>query len=92
MWIQQEDGSISNAADPTFYLDQDYGHVMVAEIGSKRIGTHKSFPKEKRKWFFDSENKTLTTDVDGVKSELALKGQPRNFAYAELAPSSFMQG
>ena len=92
MWIQDEDGSLSNAADPTFFLDVDFGHVMVAEIGSKKIGTHDSFPKEKRKWFFDSENKTLTTDVDGVQSELAIKGQPKNFAYAEVAPSSFMQG
>jgi len=63
---------------------------MIAEIGSKKIGTDKSFPKEKRKWFFDSENHTLTTDVDGVQSELAIKGQPKNFAYAEIAPSSFM--
>lgn len=90
MWIQEEDGSLSNAADPKFYLDQDYGHVMIAEIGSTKIGTDKSFPTQKRKWFFDSVNHTLTTEVEGIQSELAIKGQPKNFGYAELAPSKFM--
>jgi len=65
---------------------------MVAEIGTTKAGTDKTFPTQKRKWFFDSVNHTLTTDVDGIQSELAIKGQPKNFAYAELAPSKFMSG
>jgi len=47
---------------------------MIAEIGSKKIGTDKSFPTEKRKWFYDSEAQTLLTDVDGIKHQLAMKG------------------
>lgn len=68
---------------------------MVADIKNKKrkeINAHKDFPKEKRKWFFDSVEHTLTTDIDSVQSELAIKGQPQNFAYAEIAPSSFMVG
>lgn len=65
---------------------------MVAKVGGKDKNTHKDFPKKARTWYFDPINHALTTDVKGVKSELAIHDQPKNWAYAEVAPSALLQG
>lgn len=65
---------------------------MVAHIGKKDKNIAKGFPKQKRKWYFSPTTHSLTTEYEGVPSELAIHGQPKNFAYGELAPSALLEG
>ena len=90
-WFYDEsDGSIRNAADPTYFLDHDMGWAMVADVSkAKAVGKH--FPTQKRKWFYDDETSELTTEINGVHSALATLGQPRQWESVQLAPANSVE-
>lgn len=66
-WIYDEkEGTIKNIAEGS-YLDFDYGWAMAAKLpSSKDSGVSNAFPKNPRRWFYDSVSMELRTDVDGV--------------------------
>jgi hypothetical protein len=47
---------------------------MIANTKSTNKDLSKNFPKTPRKWFFDSVDHSLNTDIDGVKSDMAIWG------------------
>ena len=73
----EKNGSIRNGADPTFFLDNDFGWAMTADTANKSKSEH--FPATPRKWFYDDEWSELTTEIDGVHTALATLGQPQNW-------------
>jgi FKBP-type peptidyl-prolyl cis-trans isomerase len=63
-WTYDEKtGSIHNLADPSFFLDFDYGWAFIADL-TKKDTTSKHFPTEKRKWYFDPVKQELQTVLD----------------------------
>jgi len=94
MWYYDEKtGSIHNQADPTFFLDNDFGWAMTANTTHKK-GSKVSeyFPSTPRKWYYDPVSSELTTTIEGVRSSLATLGQPQNWEAVQLAPSNSLEG
>ena len=86
-WFWNEKtGALHNSANPKYTLDVDNGWLMIAETKSNSPDLSKKFPKTERKWFFDSEAHTITTDVTGVASDVAIYGNPKKWTYAQVAP------
>lgn len=60
------------------------------DAGKKKKRTPKKpaddFPKGKRKWYYDPLTSGLTTEVMGIKAEITIFGQPKNWAEVELSP------
>jgi len=54
----------------------------------KKKGNKKAddFPTGTRKWFYNPETSGLETDVMGIKAEVAIFGNPKNWAEVELSP------
>lgn len=92
MWYYNEKtGGIHNAADPDYFLDNDYGWAMVANLKAASENVNAIFPKTPRKWYYDPVTSELTTEIEGVHSSLATLGQPRHWEYVQLAPSSSLK-
>ena len=44
------------------------------------------FPTGKRKWFYNAATGGIETDIMGIKAEVTIFGQPKNWAEVELSP------
>jgi len=44
------------------------------------------FPTGKRRWFYNPESGGIETEVMGIKAEVTIFGQPKNWAEVELSP------
>ena len=90
MWYwNSTTGGMHNKADPTFWLDFDYGWAMIGDVKSK--SADKAFPKKIRSWFYEQTTSQLTTDVDGVSSSLVLMGQPKNWSKVQIVPTESLK-
>jgi len=84
-WNEQT-GAMHNAAYPQYTLDADKGWLMIADTKTKATDLSKGFPKTERKWWYDPEDHSLTTDMDGVKTDVAVYGSPQKWVWAQVAP------
>jgi len=91
-WFYKEsDQSLTNAVNPDYKLDVHNGWVYLAN--TKATGEiDADFPKTAgSKWFYDNKSKGLTTDIDGVKSQIAFFGNPQKWGWAEAGPSELIK-
>ena len=118
----EKDGTLHNAANKDYFLQNDLGWVMVAkdkpakkksededDDESKKAssedgddedeapkkkkkpkkgakGHADDFPTGKRKWYYNAATGGIETDVMGIKAEVTIFGQPKNWAEVELSP------
>ena len=91
-YYSREDATLHNAADPSYTLDQDYGWLMVAKVHHDRHEVYEGFPHKTRHWYYDPVQQALRTNLYGVDSDVVISGQPKNWAWAEMAPHRQMIG
>ena len=65
---------------------------MVADTASKAKDLADGFPTTRRRWYYNPTTSSLTTDVNGISTELAIWGQPKPWAEVELQPVEATQG
>lgn len=82
-----EKGTLHNAANPDYTLDIHEGWLYLANVNSKSAAKDKQYPKKARKWFFEDATSALTTTKDGIKMQVALWGQPKQWAWAQVLNS-----
>lgn len=94
MWYYNElEGSLTNAANPGYKLDQTKGWLFLADLNAAGNSTEtidKDFPVKPAKWFFEDQSKGLTTLIDGVKSQVTLYGPPAKWGWAEVGTSEYL--
>lgn len=86
-FFSEADGSIYNAANPEYRLDQHEGWLYVADIHNKSQDLDISFPTTPRKWYYDGVRQELSTMLGSVKVLAGIWGQPSQWAWAEVAPA-----
>ena len=90
-YYNEKTGGIHNGADPSFFLDFDYGWAMVGDLSvNKKTSEH--FPKTVREWFFEPTSMELTTNIDGVKTSLNVMDQIKNWQSVNITPSNTLLG
>jgi len=57
----------------------------------KAHGAVDEFPTSAEKWFFSDKKQTLTTVIDGIDNQIAIYGQPSQWAWAEVASFEELQ-
>ena len=65
---------------------------MVADTQSKSLNIADGFPKKRRSWYYDPVTSGITTDVNGITTEVAIWGQPKAWAEVELQPVELTEG
>lgn len=86
-FFNEKDGSIHNAANPDYFLDEHQGWLYVANVHHKGEHVDQDFPTTPRKWFYEGSNQALTTEVEGIKTQVAIWQQPQQWAWAEVGPA-----
>jgi hypothetical protein len=84
------EGSITNKANPDYKLDDWDGYLYLANLQCK-ANKPKGFPTSARKWYYDQES-SFTSVVDGVKKQIGIWGQPKQWAIAEVGPYELLSG
>lgn len=74
-------------AYPKYTLASYQGWLWLANTKSKSGLLAEEFPTEVQKWFFNDKKQAITTVVDGISNEIAIWGQPKPWAWAEVASS-----
>lgn len=65
---------------------------MVADTSSTSATLADGFPRKRRSWYYNPVTSGLTTDVNGITTELAIWGQPKPWAEVELQPVELTEG
>lgn len=80
-------GTLHNAANPDYTLDMHEGWLYLANLKSQSPDKDRSFPKKARKWFYEDATSALTTMKGSIKMQVGIWGQPKQWAWAQVASS-----
>lgn len=65
------------------------GWLWAANV--KASGAASDFPKSVQKWFFDDRTSALTSMIGGIEHQISIWGQPKIWAWAEVATKDELQ-
>lgn len=91
-WFWNEaSGEIHNAESPHYFLQNNKGELMVANVASSAAGVSAEFPRDTRKWFFDQTNHVITTEIGNNTNAIGTFGAPRPNQYLKVGVENMMR-